>query len=143
MADIPLICENISVKNNTLYFAGQNTELLAKRYGTPVYLMDENRIRERCRTYLGALNEAFGGNAKALYASKACSFKRIYEIMKEEGMGVDVVSSGEIKVRKERKGRNPNKPQDVVRIPERAVVKFRAGKELKEAVEKLNPAKIK
>ena len=49
----------------------------------------------------------------------------------------------EIKVRKERKGRNPNKPQDVVRIPERAVVKFRAGKELKEAVEKLNPASIK
>ena len=49
----------------------------------------------------------------------------------------------EIKVRKERKGRNPNKPQDVVRIPERVVVKFRAGKELKEAVEKLNPAKIK
>ena len=49
----------------------------------------------------------------------------------------------EIKVRKERKGRNPNKPQDVVRIPERAVVKFRAGKELKEAVEKLTTAKIK
>ena len=48
----------------------------------------------------------------------------------------------EIKVRKERKGRNPNKPQDVVRIPERAVVKFRAGKELKEAVEKLDPATI-
>ena len=46
----------------------------------------------------------------------------------------------EIKVRKERKGRNPNKPQDVVKIPERAVVKFRAGKDLKEAVEKLNPA---
>ena len=97
MADIPLICENITVKNNTLYFAGQNTELLAKRYGTPVYLMDENRIRERCRTYLGALIEAFGGNAKTLYASKACSFKRIYEIMKEEGMGIDVVSSGEIR----------------------------------------------
>ena len=49
----------------------------------------------------------------------------------------------EIKVRKERKGRNPNKPKDVVRIPERVVVKFRAGKELKEAVEKLNPAKVK
>ena len=97
MADIPLICENISVNNNTLFFAGQNTELLAKQYGTPVYLMDENRIRERCRTYLDALKEAFGGNAKALYASKACSFKRIYEIMKEEEMGIDVVSSGEIR----------------------------------------------
>ena len=49
----------------------------------------------------------------------------------------------EIKVRKERKGRNPNKPQDVVKIPECAVVKFRAGKELKEAVEKLNTKRLK
>ena len=49
----------------------------------------------------------------------------------------------EIKVRKSRKGRNPNKPKNEVVIPERAVVKFRAGKELKEAVEKLNTKKIK
>ncbi len=41
----------------------------------------------------------------------------------------------EVKMRKSRKGRNPNKPQDEVIIPERAVVKFRAGKELKKAVE--------
>lgn len=46
----------------------------------------------------------------------------------------------EIKVRKSRKGRNPNAPQHEVVIPPRAVVKFRAGKELKDAVEKLNPA---
>ena len=46
----------------------------------------------------------------------------------------------EIKVRKSRKGRNPNQPENEVVIPERAVVKFRAGKELKDAVEKLNPA---
>lgn len=45
----------------------------------------------------------------------------------------------EIKVRKSRKGRNPNKPANEVVIPERAVVKFRAGKELKDAVEKLDP----
>ena len=49
----------------------------------------------------------------------------------------------EIKVRKSRKGRNPNQPKTEVIIPERAVVKFRAGKELKEAVEKLNPAQFK
>jgi nucleoid DNA-binding protein len=48
----------------------------------------------------------------------------------------------EIKVRKSRKGRNPNQPKNEVVIPERAVVKFRAGKELKEAVEKLNPKKF-
>ena len=49
----------------------------------------------------------------------------------------------EIKVRKSRKGRNPNQPKHEVVIPERAVVKFRAGKELKEAVEKLNPNRFK
>ncbi|MCI7643409.1 MAG: integration host factor subunit beta [Lentisphaeria bacterium] len=48
----------------------------------------------------------------------------------------------EIKVRKSRKGRNPNKPQNEVVIPERAVVKFRAGKELKREVEKLDPSKF-
>ena len=48
----------------------------------------------------------------------------------------------EIKIRKSRKGRNPNKPKNEVVIPERAVVKFRAGKELKEAVEKLDHKKF-
>ena len=48
----------------------------------------------------------------------------------------------EIKVRKSRKGRNPNQPQNEVIIPERAVVKFRAGKVLKEEVEKLNPKRF-
>ncbi len=46
----------------------------------------------------------------------------------------------EIKVRKSRKGHNPRDTKNEVIIPERAVIKFRAGKELKEAVEKLNPA---
>ena len=48
----------------------------------------------------------------------------------------------EVKVRKSRKGRNPNKPKNEVIIPERVVVKFRAGKELKERVESLDPKKI-
>ena len=69
---------------------------MAQKYGTPLYLMDEARIRERCRTYLDTMRSAFGDNATALYASKAASFRAIYRIMKEEGMGVDVVSSGEI-----------------------------------------------
>lgn len=43
----------------------------------------------------------------------------------------------EIKIRKSRKGRNPRNVKNEVIIPERAVVKFRAGKELREAVEKL------
>ncbi len=79
-----------------LTFAGQDTLDLAARYGTPVYLMDEDRIRANVRMYKEALSEFFGGRAKMLYASKACSFRQIYRIMAEEGVGVDVVSSGEI-----------------------------------------------
>ena len=49
----------------------------------------------------------------------------------------------EVKIRKSRKGRNPNKPKNEVVIPERVVVKFRAGKELKERVEKLKPKTLR
>ncbi len=92
-----MICNNLSInENGHLCFAGQDTTLLAEKYGTPLYLFDADRIRERCRTYREALRRAFGESAQALYASKAASFREIYRIMKEEGMGVDVVSSGEI-----------------------------------------------
>ncbi len=92
-----MICENIGfTKDNRLTFAGQDVEGLAVKYGTPLYLMDEDRIRERCRTYIDAMKTAFSGNARVCYASKAASFKQIYRIMKEEGMCIDVVSRGEI-----------------------------------------------
>ncbi len=91
------LCDNISVNaQGHLCFAGQDTVLLAREYGTPLYLMDEARIRQNCRVYQTALREQFGGKAGALFASKACSFKQIYRIMEEEEMGIDVVSCGEI-----------------------------------------------
>ncbi len=92
-----MICDNITTAaNGHLLFAGQDTVDLAKQYGTPLYLMDEDRIRENCRVYTAAFRKHFGGRARPLYASKALSCKRIYEIMREEDMGIDVVSSGEI-----------------------------------------------
>lgn len=92
-----MICDNITVsENGRLLFAGQDTVELARQYGTPLYLMDEDKIRENCRVYAAAFQKHFGDRARPLYASKANSFKRIYEIMKEEQMGIDVVSSGEI-----------------------------------------------
>lgn len=91
-----MICDNITVKDGILQFAGQDTAKLAAKYGTPLYLMDEDKIREKCRAYKHAFEKNFGPSAQPLYASKACCFKRIYEIMREEGMGIDVVSSGEI-----------------------------------------------
>ena len=91
-----MICRNLSVKNGHLFFAGQDTTALARQYGTPLYLMDEDLLRENCRTYYFAMQKHFNGRAMALYASKANSFRQIYKIMTEEGMGIDVVSSGEI-----------------------------------------------
>ena len=83
-------------ENGVLFFAGQSVPDLARRYGTPLYLMDEARIRANCRMYQSALKAAFHGAALPLYAGKACAFKQIYRIMNEEGMGLDAVSRGEI-----------------------------------------------
>ena len=91
------VCENISVgENGHLRFGGQDTVELARRYGTPLYLMDEDRIRHNCRVYTQAFRRCFGPGSRPLYASKAASFKQMYRIMKEEDMGIDVVSCGEI-----------------------------------------------
>lgn len=91
-----MICNNISIVDGVLHFAGQDTVSLANKYGTPLYLMDEEKIRENCRKYKTALDEYAENGAIALYASKAASFKRMYEIVAEEGLGIDTVSCGEI-----------------------------------------------
>ena len=92
-----IICNNISItNNNTLAFAGVDTLSLAQKYGTPLFVMDEDKIRENCKNYYDAVKQTFGDNAGVLYASKALSFKRIYEIVNDENLGIDVVSQGEI-----------------------------------------------
>ncbi len=92
-----LICPNLKISDSgELLIASQSTLGLAKKYGTPLYVMDEDFIRSRCREYKSAAEKAFAGNYKIFYASKAASFKQIYRIMKEEDMYVDVVSAGEI-----------------------------------------------
>ena len=92
-----MICSNISVnEKNHLCFAGFDTLDLAKEYGSPLYLYDEELIRQRCRLYNKALSENFGEGSCALYAGKAACFKYMYRIMAEENMCVDLVSAGEI-----------------------------------------------
>ena len=92
-----MICENLlRNENGELCFADMPLSDLADKYGTPLYLYDEARIRQNCRTYLEAVREGFGDDARVMYASKAASFKQLYRIIKEEGLGVDVVSCGEI-----------------------------------------------
>ncbi len=92
-----MICDNISVNNQGhLTFAGFDTVDLAKKYGTPLYLMDEEKIREHIREYKKAFSEVFPIGSNPEFASKSFSCKQIYRIMAEEGMNIDVVSPGEI-----------------------------------------------
>ncbi len=91
------ICKNISEnEKGELLFAGVNALELAEKYGTPLYVMDENRIREMCSLFREAIKKHFGEKGRILFASKACSFKRIYEIVDSENLLIDVVSTGEI-----------------------------------------------
>lgn len=86
---------NINDKNH-LEIGGCDTTELAKEYGTPLYVMDEELIRNNMRAYKNALDNFYGGNGMALYASKALSAMYMYKMADEEGLGVDVVSGGEL-----------------------------------------------
>ncbi len=91
-----LLHSNLSVCGDNLLFAGYDTVSLAKKYGTPLMLLDENRIRSTMRTYKSAMERYFGEKSKPLYASKALSFTAMYQIAKEEGIYTDIVSIGEL-----------------------------------------------
>ncbi len=91
-----LLHDNYSI-NEKGHFAvcGYDTVDLAKEYGTPLYVVDEDKIREMCRTYRRACSKHFD-SFDVLYASKALSCKGVYRIAAEENMCVDAVSVGEI-----------------------------------------------
>lgn len=69
---------------------------LAENYGTPLYVYDEAHIRAMMRVFKRTLDEEYDGNGKVLYASKAFSCLAMYRIAKEENIGCDAVSGGEL-----------------------------------------------
>lgn len=79
-----------------LTIGGADTIALAEEFGTPLYVMDEDKIRQVCRMYKSSIETCYGGNGLPLFASKAFCCKEICRIMNEEGMGLDVVSGGEL-----------------------------------------------
>lgn len=79
-----------------LTIGGCDTVALAQQYGTPLYVMDEEQIRANCRAYQTSLQENYEGGGMSLYASKAFCCKEICRIVAEEGLGLDVVSGGEL-----------------------------------------------
>ncbi|WP_432584779.1 diaminopimelate decarboxylase [Streptomyces sp. HD1123-B1] len=66
---------------------------VADRFGTPVYVLDEAEVRDRCRTYRDTFPEA-----EVLYAAKAFLCRAMIHWMDEEGLGIDVCSAGELEL---------------------------------------------
>ncbi|MEU5104916.1 MULTISPECIES: diaminopimelate decarboxylase [unclassified Streptomyces] len=66
---------------------------VAEHFGTPVYVLDEAEVRERCRTYRHAFPDA-----EVLYAAKAFLCRAMIHWVDEEGLGLDVCSAGELEL---------------------------------------------
>ena len=81
-------------QQGNLEISGCDTVSLAKKYGTPLYVMDEVTLRKIAREY----KDAFSSYKKVnmMFASKALMTSQIAKILHEEGFGFDVVSGGEI-----------------------------------------------
>lgn len=79
-----------------LTIGGCDTVELAAEYGTPLYVMDEQEVRAACGRYKRSMDEHFDGRGLVAYASKAFCCKAMCRIIADEGMGLDVVSGGEL-----------------------------------------------
>lgn len=91
------VSKDLSVNEKNHLVIGKNdTVELAKKFGTPLYVIDEDLLRENCRVYKNAMDKYYGGNGLVLYANKAFCTKYTCRVVKEEGLGVDVVSGGEL-----------------------------------------------
>lgn len=78
-----------------LEIGGCDTVELASRFGTPLYVMDEEMIRQRIRSYVEAFRKT-GLSFQVAYASKAFSTLAMCRLVAEEGLYLDVVSDGEL-----------------------------------------------
>ena len=91
------VSENLGVnEKGNLTIGGIDTVNLAKQYGTPLYVMDEQAVRKACQRFKNSIDKYYGGNGLVCYASKAFSCMEMCRIVGSEGLGLDVVSIGEL-----------------------------------------------
>ena len=87
--------DGMMVENGELNISGVGVSELKSQYGTPLYVYDENMLVNQCRTFINNFRSS-KFNTEVLYASKAFSCLEVLRIASREGLGVDVVSLGEI-----------------------------------------------
>lgn len=82
--------------NGNLEFSGCDTVALAKKYGTPLYVISLDGVKASCKEFTEALGKYYGGNGMVLYASKANSNLAMCKAVTSVGFGLDIVSGGEL-----------------------------------------------
>ena len=87
--------DGMTVENGELNISGVEVSELKAQYGTPLYVYDENMLVNQCRTFINNFRSS-RFNTEVLFASKAFSCLEVLRIASREGLGVDVVSLGEI-----------------------------------------------
>ena len=91
------VSKSLSVNDKGhLTIGGADTVDIAAQFGTPAYVIDEGLVRGKCAEFRESLNKYYDGHGMCLYASKALCCKEICRIAADEGIGIDVVSGGEI-----------------------------------------------
>ncbi|MBR1606134.1 MAG: diaminopimelate decarboxylase [Clostridia bacterium] len=92
-----LYADSLSVSpENHLMIGRHDAVALAREFGTPLYVLDEDLMRRNCREYRETLRRFCGERALALFASKALCTLHTARVAAEEGLGADAVSGGEI-----------------------------------------------
>ena len=91
-----MLYDNLQNKNGVLYVGGRSVAEIAAKYGTPLMITDGDKLSANCRRYTEAIARYFDGNGMALYAGKALCVKGLYARIRDEGLGADAVSLGEL-----------------------------------------------
>ncbi|MBC7326530.1 diaminopimelate decarboxylase [bacterium] len=79
-----------------LEIGGCDTTKLVEEFGTPLYVLDEEYIRENCRRYVDALRNYYKGESRVVYAGKAFLTLGMCRLVEQEGLWLDVSSGGEL-----------------------------------------------
>ncbi|MBN3896526.1 MAG: diaminopimelate decarboxylase [Nostoc sp. NOS(2021)] len=82
--------------HDLLEIGGCDVTTLVKQFGSPLYILDEETLRSACQQYRDAFKQYYKGESQVLYASKAWNCLAVCAIAASEGLGIDVVSGGEL-----------------------------------------------
>lgn len=85
-----------TVRDGELCVGAFSVGELVERFGSPLYILDETHLRWGCREFVDALQREYAGKARVLFATKALCTQTVCAIVRAEGLGLDVVSEGEL-----------------------------------------------